>query len=113
MRCRKARSLLSAACSDELDARQHAAVREHVADCPSCKWEYAYYSSIREAGQEMPDVPVSDDFNSRLLNRIAEERFAETRTKAYLPKRVPRFQWRSLVPVTVVAGLLAVVTLNV
>ncbi len=113
MRCRKVRSLLSAACSDELDARQHASVREHVADCPSCKREYAYYSSIREAGREISDAPVSDDFNARLLNRIAEERFAETRTKAYLPKRAPQFQWRSLVPVAVVAGLLAVVTLNV
>jgi len=113
MRCRKVRSLLSAACSEELDARQHAEVREHVASCPSCKREYAVYASIQEAAREIPDEPISDDFNARLLNRIAQERFAETRTKAYLPKRAPRFQWRSLVPVAVVAGLLAVVTLNV
>lgn len=113
MRCRKARSLLSAACSEELDVRQHAAVREHVASCPSCKREHAIYASIQEAAQELPTEPIADDFNNRLLNRIAEERFAETRTKAFMPKRAPRFQWKSLVPVTVVAGLLAVVTLNV
>ncbi len=113
MRCRKARSLLSAACSEELDVRQHAAVREHVASCPSCKREHAIYASIQEAAQELPPEPISDDFNTRLLNRIAEERFAETRTKAFLPKRAPRFQWKTLVSVTVAAGLLAVVTLNV
>ncbi|MCD6250633.1 MAG: zf-HC2 domain-containing protein [candidate division Zixibacteria bacterium] len=113
MRCRKVRSLLSAACSEELDVRQYAEVMEHVASCPSCKREYAIYASIQEGAREIPDEPISDDFNTRLLGRIAEERFAETRTKAYLPKRAPKFQWRSLVPVTVVAGLLAVVTLNV
>lgn len=112
MRCRKARSLLSAASSDELGARQQAAVREHLTSCASCRKEASYYDSIHEATREMPQVKLSEDFNTRLLNRIAEERFAETRTKAYLPKAAPRFSWRLLAPVTATVALLAVVVVN-
>lgn len=112
MRCRKVRSLLSAACSEELVGRQQVAVREHVAGCQPCRTEASYYSSIRQATKEMPPQTVSDDFNARLLNRIARERFAETRTKAYQPKNAPLFMWRKLVPVAVMAALLAVVAIN-
>ncbi len=38
----------------------------------------------------MTQVKVSADFNARLMDRLAQERFSETRSKAYLPKkRVP------------------------
>jgi len=38
----------------------------------------------------MTQVQVSADFNARLMDRLAKERFSETRSKAYLPnKRVP------------------------
>lgn len=113
MRCRKARSLLSAACFEELSARRQATLREHVASCPSCKREYAVYESLHSATRDLPNLPVSDDFNTRLLNRIAQERFAETRNRAYLPKAAPSFRWARLVPITVAAGLLAVIALNV
>jgi len=113
MRCRKARSLLSAACSEELGGRETAAVREHLASCPACRKEASYYESISQAAREIPSVKVSDDFNTRLLNRIAEERFGETRTRAFMPKRAPRFGWRMLTPVAVTATLLAVVAINI
>lgn len=112
MRCRKVRSLLSAASFDELGARQQAAVREHTAGCPSCRKEASYYASIKQAVGELPGRGLSDDFNTRLLNRIAEERFAETRTKAYLPKPAPRFAWRLLAPVTATVALLAVAVVS-
>lgn len=112
MRCRKVRSLLSAACSDELGGRQLAAVREHLVSCPSCRKESAYYSSIGQATREMPREALSDDFNTRLLNRIAQERFAETRTRAYLPKPAPRFRWRLLAPMAMTAALVTVVAVN-
>jgi len=76
-----------------------------VASCPSCKREYAIYASIQSAGRELPDEPISDDFNTRLLNRIAEERFAETRTKAYQPKAAPLFAWTRLATVVATACL--------
>ena len=113
MRCRKARSLLSAASSDEMSGRQLLALREHLSSCADCRREAAMYESIREAAREMPRPKVSDDFNTRLLNRIAQERFAETRTQAYLPRRAPRLTWRVLAPVTtvVMVGLVAAVSL--
>ena len=112
MRCRKARSLLSAACSDELGGREMVSVREHLASCPACRKEASYYDSIRQAASEMPSEKLSEDFNTRLLNRIAQERFGETRTKAHLPKRAPRFTWRTLAPVAATTLLLAVVGVN-
>jgi len=109
MRCRKARSLLSAACSDELDGRRLAAVREHLASCPACQKEASYYTSVRQAVRELPRKALSEDFNTRLLNRIAQERFHETRTRAYLPKRAPRLSWITVAPVVAVMALALVV----
>lgn len=105
MRCRKVRSLLSAACSDELDVRKQALLRDHLASCPSCRREATYYTSVRNALGEVPRKALSDDFNTRLLNRLAQERFHETRTKAYSPHRAPRFSLRVLVPLAVTTAL--------
>jgi hypothetical protein len=60
---------------------------------------------MRKAGRELPESKVSDDFNARLLDRVARERFAETRTQAYLPKPAPLFLWRQAVPVAITAVL--------
>ena len=113
MRCRKARSLLSAASSDELSGRLLLSLREHLSSCADCRREAAIYGSIRQAVREVPRPAVKDDFNARLLNRIAQERFAETRTKAHLPHRMPSLVRRVLVPATtaVMFGLLAAVGL--
>jgi hypothetical protein len=57
----------------------------------------------------MPKVTVSEDFNARLLNRIAEERFAETRTNAHFPpKRVPMVRWQRAIPAVVTAAILLI-----
>ncbi len=64
-------------------------------------------------------LQVSADFNNKLMERIAQERFAETRSnarsKAFLPQKAPSFVFRRLVPalasVTAVAAL-AVVSLQ-
>ena len=112
MRCRKVRSLLSTYCNGELTGRPQVMVKEHLAGCSSCRKEAATYEAIREAGQSLPSVPVRDDFNARLLNRIAEERFAETRTRAYLPGRVPWFRWRVAVPVVTTVALAVMLTVG-
>jgi hypothetical protein len=109
MHCRKVRSLLSAACFDELAARQQAVVKDHLASCPSCRREASYYDSIRQATRELPKRTLTNDFNTRLLDRIARERFEETRTRAYLPGRAPRLSWRTLAPVLVTACLVLAV----
>ena len=108
MRCRKVRSLLSAACSDELDVRRQAAVREHLASCSSCRKEASYYTAMDQAKSQMPQKSLSHDFNARLLDRVGRERFQQTRTRAYLPHGVPHLMWRTLVPVAVTAALAVV-----
>ncbi len=108
MRCRRARSLLSIFCSGELTGRQQVALREHLAECADCRKEAAAFTSVREATKEMSMRSVSADFNNKLLNRIAAERFAETRTQAYLPQPAPILRWKLAIPVLATACLAVV-----
>lgn len=109
MRCRKVRSFLSAYCKDELGAGRRLAIGEHLSNCSSCRRQEAIYRSMNEASSRMPDLRVSDDFNTRLLHRVAQERFAETRTKAYLPRPAPLIAWGKVIPVLTTVCLVALV----
>jgi hypothetical protein len=106
MRCRKVRSYLSAYSNGELSGRDLVAVREHISTCAGCRREEALFSSIRETVPVLKSAPLSADFNTKLLNRIAHERFAETRTRAYLPHSAPAIPWFRVIPV--VASVLVV-----
>lgn len=108
MRCQKARSYLSAYCRDELTGRDLLAMREHLAGCALCRREEATMRAMFVASGSLRGPIVSADFNAKLLDRIARERFSETRTKAYLPRRTPVFSWPRLVPIAAVV-MLAVV----
>ncbi len=112
MRCQKVRSCLSAYCNDELSGRRLMAVSDHLTICKSCQQDEQNFRAILRAGQEMNTYKVSEGFNNRLLDRIARERFAETRTKAYLPKAAPSQLLRRLVPAVVTAALVVFVGMN-
>jgi hypothetical protein len=105
MRCRRVLSYLSAYCRGELTGRRQRAVKEHLNDCPECRREEAVFWEINKSIRNLPERKVSGDFNSKLLDRIAKERFRETRTKAYLPKRAPIFGQGKLIPAFVSVGL--------
>ncbi len=111
MRCQRARSYLSAYCNDELSGRQKLAVSEHLATCSTCRKEEALYRSLGEARSAVPSMKVSKDFNTALLNRIAQERFAETRTRAFMPHAAPRFAWGKILPVAVSACAVALMAM--
>ncbi|NOY89273.1 MAG: zf-HC2 domain-containing protein [FCB group bacterium] len=113
MRCRKVRSYLSAYCDDELNERRRLAISEHLSTCASCRKEEAMYRSINNVRLELRELKVSKDFNKILFNRLAQERFAETRSQAYLPKRAPLISWKKAIPVFVSACLLILVTISV
>ena len=107
MRCRKVRSFLSAYCNGELSGTRQREVVYHLDSCPECRREEMIYRELAIAKNKVKlDQPeVSSDFNARLLNRIADERFKETRKKAYLPKKAPAFGTRTLVTVSATAVL--------
>jgi hypothetical protein len=89
MRCRKVRSFLPASYRNELPVKRKQSVEEHLQQCPDCRQVETAYRDLFEASRIMENHSVSEDFNARLLNRIARERFRETRTKAYFPKSIP------------------------
>ena len=113
MHCRRVRSYLSAFSNDELTGAVLREVREHLSNCRECRSEEAVYRSVRLATKQLPSRHLSADFNARILDRVAKERFAETRNKAYLPKAAPSILWRRLVPVLSSAAVIALVAIGV
>jgi hypothetical protein len=105
MRCRKVRSFLSAYCNDDLTGPRKLTVGEHLATCSECRREEAVLRSMSQAGQQLAEMNVSSSFNTTLFNRLAQERFAATRTKAFLPKRAPVILWQRAVPAFATACL--------
>ncbi len=106
MRCQKVRFFLSAYCKGELVDRRNRAVKAHLKVCADCRREEVLSREIEGSIGKMAEHKVSDDFNSRLLNRIAEERFEETRKKAYHPKSAPVFGWAKIIPAVTTACLM-------
>ena len=98
MRCRKVRSCLSAYSNSELIGRDAVAVREHLSICATCRKEEALLVSLHEGARELTGPTLSADFNTKVLNRIAQERFAETRTRSYAPRPAPLVMWRQVIP---------------
>jgi len=112
MHCQKVRSYLSAYCNDELAGRRFLAMSDHLAICQHCRTEEQNYRDLKRSGQEFSAFKVSEGFNNRLLDRIAQERFAETRTKAYFPKPAPSLLVRRVLPIlaTVFLAVAMVIT---
>jgi hypothetical protein len=114
MRCQKVRSYLSAYCNDELIGSAMRKVSDHLITCESCRTEEINYRELSNNSKELVGYKVSEGFNNRLLDRIAKERFAETRTKAYFPKPAPSILIRRVVPILVTACLaFAIVFTNI
>jgi hypothetical protein len=113
MRCRKVRSCLSAYCKDELAGKQRETVQNHLTECSACRNEEEFARAMHAKATEIKGPALSTDFNTKLLNRIGQERFGETRTRAYLPKKAPLLMWRRVVPVlaTVSVALFAMVSM--
>lgn len=134
MRCQKLRSLLPAYCNGELTGPTLVTIERHFHTCPSCRQDLSahrlisggvaslkkgasvitnmeHITSSKEASVR-PMYRVSEDFNNRLLNRIAEERYAEVRTRAHLPKKTPLFGWARIAPAAVTVAALAVVAVG-
>jgi hypothetical protein len=108
MRCRKVRSYLSAYCNDEINGSVKISIDEHLSGCADCRKEEEIFKSFNLVKPVLSDLKVSNEFNNKVLNRIAHERFTETRTKAYFPNRPPRLIWSKAIPVAVTACLLLV-----
>lgn len=103
MRWQKARSFLSAYCNDELSNRRKLKVSRMLQTSKTLQAEEQEYRAMQESLKQLRGTAVSGDFNNKLLNRIAQERFKETRTKAYLPKAAPLIRWSRAIPAVATA----------
>jgi hypothetical protein len=52
---------------------------------------------------DLPQMKTSDDFSSRLFEKIGQEGFAKRKTRAYWPRRIPVFGMARLAAVASVA----------
>jgi hypothetical protein len=112
MRCRKVRSFLSTYCKDETSPELTADIKSHLKECGSCRREETVFRSMNKLLHELPQYKTSDGFSARLFERIGQERFAEKKSKAYLPGRIPKFGRARLAAVTVAALMVLSVGLS-
>lgn len=103
MRCRKVRSFLSTYCKGETSAEVSAEIKNHLDDCSSCRREENVYRSMNKLVADIPRIRTSDDFSSRLFEKIGQEGFAKRKTRAYWPRRIPVFGMARLATVASVA----------
>ncbi|MCP4705495.1 MAG: hypothetical protein GY865_12910 [candidate division Zixibacteria bacterium] len=104
MRCQRVRSFLSAYCKGELIEKRSGAIKAHLEGCPRCRYEETAYREMNKSvGELAKESVVSDDFNSLLFKRVADERYNETRTKAYIPKKIPLVSFNRIAPVVAAA----------
>lgn len=103
MRCRKVRSYLSVFCRGEASSEKSEEIKRHLEDCASCRREEKVIRSLHMEVTALPQMETSDDFNARLFARIGKEGFAEKKTKAYFPRRIPVLNTTRLAAVTSVA----------
>jgi hypothetical protein len=105
MRCQKVRFFLSAFCKRELPEKRRKAISAHLKVCPECRREEALCREIEGSVGKLKDFSVTEDFNARLLQRVSKDRFEESKTKAYHPKKAPLFVWSRIIPVAATACL--------
>ncbi len=103
MRCRKVRSFLSTYSRGETPLDVTARIDGHIEGCGSCQRELQVFESLNNSFNDMPALKTSDDFNAKLFAKIGQENFAEKKTKAHLPGRVPRFGATRLATITAAA----------
>lgn len=91
MRCRKVRSFLSIYSNGETSPEISAEIKQHLDECNACRREENVYKSMKQLVSDLPQIETSDDFTNKLFAKIGQEGFAEKRTKAYMPRRIPFF----------------------
>jgi hypothetical protein len=106
MRCRKVRSFLSAYCRGETNPGLSAKIAEHLSECSSCRREEAAYKSMNGLIAGLPRQAVAGDFTARLFEKIGQAGFAERKTRAYFPRRIPRFGMARLAAAASVAVII-------
>ncbi|MFH1700617.1 MAG: zf-HC2 domain-containing protein [Candidatus Zixiibacteriota bacterium] len=96
MRCRKVRSFLSIYCNGETAPDEKIQIEQHLEGCGSCRREADIYKSLNKAVKALPGTETSEDFNARLFQKIGREGFAEAKSKAHFPGRIPRIDFTRL-----------------
>jgi hypothetical protein len=109
MNCRKARSLLSAFCEEELSHSVREKLVQHLDACPSCRKESVAADQISETVKHLPRQELSDDFNMKLFERIHNAPRVGQAESIRMPKAAPSaffYRLKLAVPVISVAGML-------
>lgn len=91
--CERAWELLSRQLDESLSPQEERELEEHLAACPSCRKKQEELAQMKEALQNLEEVPAPADFTQRVMDQV----LAESQEK---PKVIPlrrRPQVRALV----------------
>jgi len=80
-----------------------AEIKRHLDECNTCRREENVFRSMNKLMSDLPQLKTSDEFTAKLFAKIGQEGFAEQKTKAYWPKRIPIFGMARLAMVASVA----------
>lgn len=95
--CERAWELLSQQLDEPLSPQEEQELEEHLASCPSCRRDKEELEQMKEALQDLEEVPAPADFTQRVMGQIQQE-------TQHKPKVIPL--WRRP-PVRALAGLAA------
>lgn len=85
-----------------LSEEENDIVCEHIANCESCRNEYAFLKSIMAGTNNLPEIEVPNDFHENLMAKIR----AEQKGKAVHKRRF--LGWRSFAGIAAAAAVVAV-----
>ncbi len=88
MNCLEAEVLLSYELDGILDEAEHAALQEHLNNCPACRQKLAELREVVSLLQTMEDAPLPADFEAQLRTRLE----AVEREKNIIPMHTPLWQ---------------------
>ena len=106
MQCHEIQTQLAAYANGDLDSAQSEIIQAHIEQCPECKAELIKHQKTWEALDLIEPPQVSDNFTSKLMDRLACEQTAHKPGRS----RVKRYGWK--VAVAVAASFLLVTILN-
>lgn len=90
MNCLELREILSLYADGVLNEAENAACEKHLAECPLCRQELDNILQISRLLQEMPEIPLPENFQQELHQKLLKEAHLDFNTSNAVPLSIPK-----------------------